>query len=214
VSRVFEGGSPGAVDAAVSALEGGGVAILPADTVYNFYGRADLRASIDRVYDIKRRDRGKPFIVYTNRGNVGRWVEVTPLAEELMDAFWPQALSIVLRKTPAIPDWFGAGTPTIAVMTASNPIVGAVVERVDAPLFGTTVNHSDEPSAVTAAQAMRFAPLVDVMIADDAALVYRAASTMVDCTVWPPAILREEAIPVEAVRRAFPDVVVDLARLK
>src|SRR5205823_8923901 len=120
----------------------------------------DLRASIDRVYDIKRRDRGKPFIVYTDRRNVGRWVEVTPLAEELMDAFWPQALSIVLRKTPAIPDWFGAGTPTIAVMTASNPIVTAVIERIDAPLFGTTVNRSNEPSSTTSAEAVRFAPFV------------------------------------------------------
>jgi L-threonylcarbamoyladenylate synthase len=214
VSRVFEGGSPEAIEAAVSALRRGGVAILPADTVYNFYGRADVQASIERVYDIKQRDRGKPFIVYTNRRNVDRWVEVSPFAEQLMDAFWPQALSIVLRKTPAIPDWFGAGTPTIAVMTASNPIVSTVVERIDAPLFGTTVNRSDEPSSTTGEEAMRFAPFVDVLIADDGALVYRAASTMVDCTVWPPAILREEAIPIDVVRRAFPDVVVDLARLK
>lgn len=214
MSRVFEGGSPQAIDAAVSALSGGGLAILPADTVYNFYGRADIRASIERVYDVKRRDRGKPFIIYTDRESVARWVEVTPFAEELMDAFWPQALSIVLPKTPAIPDWFGAGTPTIAVMTASNPIVTSVVRRVDGPLFGTTVNHSGEPPSTTSVEAVRFAPFVDILIADDGAVVYRAASTMVDCTVSPPAILREEAIPVEAVRRAFPQVVVDFARLK
>jgi len=214
MTRIFEGASTDALDAVVAALAAGKVAILPGDTVYNFYGRADLREAVDRVYEIKRRARGKPFIVYTDIENVDRWATVTAVAEELIAAFWPQALSLVLEKTAAIPDWFTGGSRTVAVMTASNPVMTSVIPRVDAPLFGTTVNLAGEPYCTTSADARRFASAVDVVIADDGALVYRAASTMVDCTVSPPAILREEAIPVEAVQRVMPSVIVDPGRLK
>jgi L-threonylcarbamoyladenylate synthase len=214
MNAIFAGGSPAAIDAAVAALSEGGVAILPADTVYNFFGRADVRSSTERVYRIKLRDRRKPFIIYTNRENVSRWAEVTPIAQELIDAFWPRAVSLVLRKSEAIPDWFTDDSRTVAVMTASNPIVTKVIEGVRGPLFGTTVNESGEPSSTTWVEARRFGPLVDVFIADDMALVYRAASTMVDCTVSPPTILREEAIPVDAIRAVLPQAVVDVRRRK
>jgi L-threonylcarbamoyladenylate synthase len=212
MAQYFEGGSPEAVDAAVRALSDGGVALMPADTVYAFFGRADDPLSTERVYAIKQRDRGKPFVLYTNLAKVERWAEITPVADRLIEAFWPRALALVLPMRSSIPDWFTNGLESIAVMTATNPVISAVVERVDAPLFGTTVNYSGEPSITTGAAAVEFANRVDVMVADDSKLVYNCSSTIVDCTVTPPAIIREEAIPAEQVRRVIADVAVDFAR--
>jgi L-threonylcarbamoyladenylate synthase len=210
----FEGVSPEAVDACTSALYAGGIALAPADTVYGFFGRADVPAAVERVYEIKQRDRGKPFVVYTDERDVRRWAELTSESRLLIDRFWPAALALVLRKTSGIPDWFTNGSPTIAVMTASNSLISDVIRGVDAPLFGTTVNYSGEPSIKRASEALCFRDSVDVMVADDTIPVYNKSSTIVDCTVCPPVIIREEAISAEEVRAVFPDVEIDFARRK
>ena len=212
MSAYFDQATPGGDRGGHAAVGDGGVALLPADTVYGFFGRADDRGATERVYDIKKRGRGKPFVLYTER-RAGRPVGGgDPVAARLIDAFWPEALCLVLPKKPTIPDRFTGGLATIAVMTAANPVISGVVSGVDAPLFGTTVNYSGEPSIRFAADAAEFFDRVDVTIGDDSIPVYHKSSTMVDCTVDPPAVIREEAIPAAAVREVVADLTVDFTR--
>ncbi len=210
----FEGVSSEVVAACTKALFAGGIALAPADTVYGFFGRADVPAAVERVYGIKQRDRGKPFVLYTNERAVERWAELTPVGRLLIDRFWPGALALVFTKTSGIPDWFTNGSPTIAVMTASNSLISEVIRGVDAPLFGTTVNYSGEPSIKRASEAICFRDAVDVMVADDTIPIYNKSSTIIDCTVHPPVIIREEAIPADEVRAVLPDIDVNFARRK
>jgi L-threonylcarbamoyladenylate synthase len=210
----FAGGSPEAINAAVEVLSRGGVVLLPADTVYDFFGRADVPESVNRVYAIKKRDRAKPFMLYTNREQVAKWAELTPLARRLIDAVWPQPLGLLLHKTSDVPGWFTGGLSTLAVVTASNTIVAPVTDRVLGPLFGTTVNYSGESIVRSGEEARRFARFVDVFVADDTQVLYNQPSTIVDCTVSPPAIIREGTIPVEVVTAVAPDVTVDPSRLR
>ena len=208
---LFDKHSPEAVDAAVSALNAGGVALLPADTVYGFFGRADVRESAERVYDIKQRDRGKPFGIYTNQQQVRRWVHLDAHAEILIERFWPRALTIVLPRTEAVPSWF-TGIATVGVLPAANPLVSAVIERVEGPIFGTTVNYSGEPSIIKAVDAEHFLDSVDVMIGDDDVIVYNESSTIVDCSVDPPAVIREGVVPTAAIADAIPGLYIDFSR--
>ncbi len=203
--------SPAAVDEAVRVLDAGGVALLPADTVYGFFGRADVPESTNRVYDIKRRDRGKPFGIYTNERKVDRWVQMDDTARLLMKTFWPRAMTVILPRTEAIPAWF-TGIETVGVLTAANPLISAVVERVDGPVFGTTVNYSGEPSIIHAADAMHFLDSVDVMVGDDDVIVYNESSTIVDCTIDPPAVIREGVVPTSEIRRVIADLGIDFSR--
>lgn len=209
----FTGPSPEAIDATVEALCRGGLVILPADTVYDFFGRADVSESVNRVYDIKKRDRGKPLMLYTNRDQVAKWAELTPRARQLIDAVWPQPLGLVLHKTSAIPGWFTGGSSTLAVVTASNAIVAPVTDRVAGPLFGTTVNYSGEKTVQNGDEATAFAHYVDVFVADDTQVIYNRPSTIVDCTVSPPAIIREGTIPAGVISEIAPDVTFDPSRL-
>lgn len=214
MTTYFENVSGEAIRKCIDSLSEGGVALLPADTVYGFFGRADVPDAVERVYEIKQRDRGKPFVVYTSQGQVRRWADVSSVAEQLIQRFWPAALALILNKTDAIPDWFTNGSPTVAVMTASNPLISGVVDGLDGPLFGTTVNYSGEPSIKKAAEATQFFDAVDVMVADDTIPIYNASSTIIDCTVWPPVIVREEAIPADAVRAVLPNVGINFTRRK
>lgn len=202
-----------AVDDAVDALNAGGVALLPADTVYGFFGRADVRESTARVYDIKRRDRGKPFGIYTNEREVEQWVHMNETARTLIKNFWPKAMTLVLPRTDAVPDWF-TGIETVGVLTATNPLISAVIDRVEGPIFGTTVNYSGEPSITLADDAMHFLDLVDVMVGDDSIIVYNESSTIIDCTIDPPAVIREGVVSTDAVREVIKDLGIDFSRRK
>ena len=214
MGALYEGATPQAIDAAVDALSGSGVVLMPADTVYGFFGMAAAQEAVERVYGIKQRDRGKPFVLYTDARSVDRWAEVGPVAKELVDTFWPEALALVLPRRDTIPAWFTAGGPTVAVMTAANHLISSVVSLVDGPVFGTTVNYSGEPSITTGADAMRFRDRVDVMIVDDSIPVYNVSSTILDCTIDPPVVIREEAIPLERIHQRIPGVRVDRSRRK
>ncbi len=207
----YESYSPEAVNEAVSVLNDGGVALLPADTVYGFFGRCDIRESTERVYDIKQRDRGKPFGIYTNERKVERWVEMNDHARLLMKTFWPRAMTIILPHSEALPDWF-TGVKTVGVLTAANKLVSEVIDRVDGPVFGTTVNYSGEPSIIHASEAMHFLDKVDVMIGDDSIIVYHESSTIVDCTIDPPAVIREGVVPTSEIARVIDGLSIDFSR--
>jgi L-threonylcarbamoyladenylate synthase len=211
MGQFFDRYEPGAVEAAVEALQGGGVALLPADTVYGFFGCADSKESTERVYDIKQRDRGKPFGIYTNARKVEQWVQMNESARLLIKTFWPKAMTIVLPQTDALPRSF-TGIGTVGVLTAANPLISEVIERVDRPIFGTTVNYSGEPSITKVADARKFLDKVDVTIGDDSVIVYHESSTIVDCTVEPPAVIREGVVRTDEIRAIFTDLSIDFSR--
>ena len=197
---------------AVEVLSAGGVAILPADTVYGFFASAVRRESVERVYRIKNREKRKPFVIYTNREKVAGIVELNETAERLIERIWPKALSLILPKKPAVPDWFTNHQPTVAVMTAQNRVVARVIAEVGEPILGTTCNLSGEPELKKAEEVFRFIDDVDVMIADDAIPVYNRPSTMVDCTVWPPKIARLSSLSYEELKEVIPELEIDLGR--
>jgi L-threonylcarbamoyladenylate synthase len=199
------------VDDAVQVLTQGGVALLPADTVYGFFGRCDIKESTERVYNIKQRDRGKPFGIYTNQRKVEQWVEMNDNARLLIDTFWPKAMTVVLPHSDALPGWF-TGIKTVGVLTAANPLISEIIERVDGPVFGTTVNYSGEPSIIHASEAMHFLDKVDVMIGDDSIIVYRQSSTIVDCTIDPPAVIREGVVAFSDIAEVMNGLGLDFSR--
>lgn len=203
--------APG-IDAVAAAIEAGGVVIVPTDTTYGFFGSAQDRGAVERVYAIKSRDRRKPFVVHTNGGQVERWAVVTPSARRLIDALWPGPLCLVLPRTSAIPDWFTAGLPSVGVLANRNRLSAALLARLDVPLFTTTLNYSGEPEVRTFEDARRFAPHVDVVMDGDDLLVTHVPSTMIDCTTEPPAAIRIAATPVEDLLGIVPDLQVDLSR--
>jgi L-threonylcarbamoyladenylate synthase len=202
------------IAAVVEVIRGGGVAVLPTDTVYGFFGDALNRAAVERVYEIKHRDRGKPFMVHTNAEKVGQWAHITPSAKAIIDAVWPRPLGMVMRRSDVIPAWFTGGLDTVAVMTNANPVMGGVVGALECPVFGTTLNYAGEPEIRTIAGAQEFADVVDIMLAADGISVHEKPSSIIDCTTEPPAAIRISATPLDELLEIVPDLQVDLSRRK
>lgn len=196
---------------AIEVLNNGGVAILPADTVYGFFTCATNFDSIERVYNIKHRERRKPFVIYTNKEKVNEVVYINDYAQKFIDTLWPQALSLILPKKPIIPDWF-TDLPTVGVMTAQNPVLSEVLKSVVHPIIGTTCNISGELELKKAEEVFRFIDQVDILLADDTIPIYNKPSTMIDCSVAPPKVIRISSLSVEEVQAVVPEVQVDLDR--
>ena len=183
---------------AAVALEHGGVVVAPGDAVYGFFGHVFHAEAIDQVYEIKHRDRGKPFALCTSAEEVDKWAIVGPRERALIDHYWPYGLGLILPKSPNLPPHFSPDFATVAVMTASNYLIRGLQERTG-PLFATTCNLAGDPEARTADDANAFLDRVALTLTDDGVFSYPRPTTLLDCTVDPPRAVRESAIPAAEV---------------
>lgn len=199
---------------AVKTIADGGIVVLPTDTVYGFFGDATNPEAVERVYAIKNRDRGKPFVIHTRAEDVERWAHVTPSAETFIEHFWPGPLALVLNKRESIGDWFTHGLPTVAVMSSTNHVMQGVAGGLSVPVFGTTLNYAGEPEIKTFEGAQIFDDDVDLILAGDELSRFDRPSTMVDCTSEPAAVIRLSATGMDELRAVVPSIALAPERRK
>jgi tRNA threonylcarbamoyl adenosine modification protein (Sua5/YciO/YrdC/YwlC family) len=119
-------------------------------------------------------------------------------ARELIRAFWPGALSLVVQQAPSLQWDLGDAAGTVMVRMPLHPVAIEVLREVG-PMAVSSANISGQPAAVTAEDARKqLGDLVGVYL--DAGLSeQQAASTIVDLTGGHPRILREGPVTAEAI---------------
>ncbi len=128
-------------------LKGGGVAILPTETVYGIAARADARAAIDRIYAAKGRGFDKPLAVCVGNISQAETLAVfSPLAKALAAKFWPGPLTLVLPARHKRLDARCYHRQTIALRC---PDIDWRKTLTKTPLALTSANRSGEPPSVT-----------------------------------------------------------------
>ncbi len=164
----------------------GGVVAIPTDTVYGLACHPDDAAAAERIYAIKRRPAGLELsLLAATREDAETFGSLTPAAARLADAFWPGALSLVVPlrapRHPAIP----RHGDTIMVRVPAHPLTRDLLARTG-PLASTSANRHGEPAAATAEQAA----VLEVDAVLDGGPAAGQASTIIDCSVDPPRLLR------------------------
>lgn len=181
---------PRAVEAAAAVLAGGGVVVLPTDTVY---GIAALPEHRDALYALKGRPANVPVAVLVGQVEQAWSLAVpSPLARRLAARFWPGPLTIVCRATA---EWYGT---SVGVRCPDHGFVRALAARVG-PLATTSANRHGRPTPATAAAAAA-ALLGPVGLVLDGGRCEGVPSTVVDATGDEPLVLRAGAIPAESFR--------------
>jgi L-threonylcarbamoyladenylate synthase len=134
-----------AVDAAIAALHDGKAVVLPTDTVYGIAVRPDDAAAVDGVFRLKRRPSGLSLPVLASESSEA-WPLVVPnvTAEALAGAFWPGALTMVLRRSGVSLGWrLGEARDTLAIRVPDHAPLREVL-RAAGPLAVTSANRSGE----------------------------------------------------------------------
>lgn len=190
--------------AAVSALKSGRLVVLPTDTVYGVGADAFNSEAVAALLSAKGRGRDMPVPVL-----VGSWHTIDGLvyavphaARELIHAFWPGALSLVVRQAPSLQWDLGDAHGTVMLRMPLHPVAIELLREVG-PMAVSSANISGQPAAVTAADARtQLGDLVDVYL-DAGPSEQQAASTIVDLTGVHPRILRTGPISAEAVAQVL-----------
>lgn len=83
----------------VKILKNGGVGILSTDTLYGLVGSALSKKAVERIYKLKKRGVGKPFIILISKISDLKLfeVELNEKEKEVLRRFWPGPISIVLK---------------------------------------------------------------------------------------------------------------------
>lgn len=190
---------------AAEVLRAQGVLVMPTDSVYGIGCAATPgNPAHGRIFDIKRRDRAQtlPWLV-ADEEDLDRFGRDVPVwAHALARAFWPGALTLVVRASAAVPaEYRRLGDETIALRLPNSNLVRDLARGVGAPLATTSANVHGAPSATTgAAVDARLLELADLTL-DAGPAPIAVASTIVDCTTPQPRLLREGTITAGEVLR-------------
>lgn len=194
-----------ALDAAVRALEKDGLVVLPTDTVYGLAADAFSPTAVARLLAAKGRGRQTPPpVLVANPGMVNALaIDVRSDVRALIAAFWPGALTVIVRAQPSLSWDLGETAGTVALRMPDNPCALALLERYG-PLAVTSANLAGQPAAREVAQAAEyFGPTVAVYI-DGGPSLGPVPSTIVDATTVPLRIVRHGAIPPERLAEVVP----------
>ncbi|CAN5616800.1 Sua5/YciO/YrdC/YwlC family protein [soil metagenome] len=88
---------------AVDALRGGGVVVLPTETVYGAAGALDLPQAVDRLRKLRGGADSRPFTVHIARRSQALEFldEVSDLGRRIMKKLWPGPVGLMFEVSPA-----------------------------------------------------------------------------------------------------------------
>jgi L-threonylcarbamoyladenylate synthase len=199
---------------AAERLRGGGLVAFPTETVYGLGAHALDPAAVRRIFEAKARPATDPLIIHVARmEDVERLVmELPETARTLAARFWPGALTLVMRRAPAVPDEVTAGLPTVALRMPSHPVARALIELAAVPVAAPSANLFSRPSPTRAAHVLEDLNGRIDMVVDGGPAEFGIESTVLDLATAAPTILRSGAVTLEMLRKALPGVSFGAAR--
>ncbi|HEV7849177.1 MAG TPA: L-threonylcarbamoyladenylate synthase [Mycetocola sp.] len=194
-----------------AAVRKGDLVVIPTDTVYGVAADAFSPAAVQKLLDAKGRTRQSPppVLVPGIATLEALAAEIPEAVRNLVDAFWPGGLTIVLPAQPSLAWDLGDTEGTVAVRMPDNRIALELLEETG-PLAVSSANRTGMPAATTAQEAMdMLGESVEVYL--DGGESESTASTIVDATalVAPGGkvtILREGAITRSQLREVLGDL--------
>lgn len=205
MSKVFhidpEKPSAEVINLAATVLRDGGIVVFPTETVYGIGAAAHSCFGPHEIFDIKVRPLEKPLPwLVENEDALDKYgVDVPEYAHNLAKAFWPGALSLVVKASDIVGKDFRADDDTVALRSPDHEVVMELIQASGGPIIATSANTSGMPAPGDFSEVEeRILAAADVVL-DGGETAHRMASTVVGCTGPEPVILREGAIPSDQI---------------
>lgn len=195
--------------AAAAVIKAGGVAAFPTETVYGLGANVFDPLAIQRLFDAKQRPRDNPLIAHI--GDLDQLDQLTrdipPYAWQLIDAFFPGPLTLVLRKRERVPMAATAGLETIGVRMPKHQLAREFLTACGTPVVAPSANLSGRPSPTTWEAVIEdLEGRIDCILKGEATEI-GLESTVVDCSGAVPVLLRPGAISLEQLKKVVPETI-------
>ncbi len=210
--------APEAMTAAASAVRAGQLIGLPTETVYGLGADADNATAVAAIFEAKGRPSDHPLIVHVaafdgGMSGVAHYAARVPsFAQQLMSAFWPGPLTLILPRRDGVGAAAAGGQNSIGLRCPSHPVAQGLLSALRQPAEGEPVvwgvaapsaNRFGRVSPTTAAHVQsEFADRPGLLILDGGPCEVGIESTIIDCSRGAPVLLRPGAITGEQVAAA------------
>ena len=219
---ILPGSDLNSIAAGAVAIRAGCLLGLPTETVYGLAADADNDRAVSQIFSAKGRPGDHPLIVHVADARaVAHYASDIPdFAAQLMQAFWPGPLTLILPRRPGVANAAAGGNPTIGLRCPSHAVAQALLQAlitrgqppaVQLPDIASAKPLASDPhhvvwglAAPSANQFGRVSPTTaahvrgefgdDLLILDGGACSVGIESTILDCTRGEPVLLRPGAI--------------------
>jgi tRNA threonylcarbamoyl adenosine modification protein (Sua5/YciO/YrdC/YwlC family) len=193
------------IQAAVESVKRGDLVVMPTDTVYGIGADAFKSWSVSAIQNAKGRGRNvPPPVLIGARSTLDGLVFGLPsVAKDLVEAFWPGGLTIVVEHAPSLQWDLGDTRGTDSLRMPMHPIALEVL-RETGPMAVSSANKHGQPAAVTAEEARDQLGFSVGVYLDGGRCADSAPSTIIDVTGDVPRLLRAGAIGIDELRRVAP----------
>ncbi len=193
-------------------LRRGELVAIPTETVYGLAANALDVAAVAAVFAAKNRPTFDPLIIHVpSLAVASRYVtEISEIARQLAEAFWPGPLTLLFPKSPLVPDLVTAGLATVAVRVPAHPLTLDLLESLDFPLAAPSANpfgyiSPTSPQHVVAQLGARVP-----YVLDGGACRVGIESTIVSLEGDRPTVVRLGGLSVEAIEAVIGPVATTL----
>ena len=204
------------INEAGSILKGGGLVAFPTETVYGLGANALDKEAVKKIFEAKGRPQDNPLIVH-----ISDFDEIDPLVLEipeiskvLMKKFWPGPMTIILKKSTLIPYETSAGLDSVGIRMPSNQVARQIIKAAGVPIAAPSANISGRPSPTDVESCIEdLAGKIEMIVGGEKCPV-GVESTVVDCTINPPCVLRPGGITLEMLKSIDNNIYIDPAIMK
>ena len=184
-----------ALQPALEVIAAGGTVACPTETYYGLCAAYDNALALERLFNLKGREKGKPFPLIS--GSIEALavleLETDPVSFDLMKRFWPGPLTLILKTGRKLPDHV-AKNGRLAIRVPGPSFALELAKASQKILTATSANPSGLPPADDAAQVLAYFGNKLDLIVDGGRTAGKLPSTIVEVRGGKPVVLREGAI--------------------
>ena len=197
-------------------LKQGALVAFPTETVYGLGANALDEKAAAKIYEAKGRPSDNPLIIHIADMESLELIteEIPENAVKLANVFWPGPLTMVMKKSEAVPKGTTGGLSTVAVRMPSHPVALELIRQGGGYIAAPSANTSGRPSPTLAEHVAEDLDGIIPMIIDGGAVGIGIESTIVDLTEEIPMILRPGFITKEMLEQVLGQVEIDKGLLK
>jgi L-threonylcarbamoyladenylate synthase len=190
---------------AADRIRAGGVVAFPTETVYGLGGNALDAVAVAKIFELKGRPSSSPLIVHVSSIEMAKKYasEWPQAADDLARRYWPGPLTMVVAKSPAIPDIVTAGLGTVGLRMPAHELALQLIELAGVPIAAPSANRFTHLSPTTAQHVeQEFGDAVEIL--DGGPCQVGIESTVVAVAGDGLTLLRPGMISLDAVDAAAP----------